>query len=231
MERNDCFFPIAVMDGTAPTALAGTAFQTAPGTMMTCRHVVDQDESVTLALHDLKTDEFLEFSRPTYDPSDRPMDLAIFASPLKRETPTVPFTRSETVRMGSSAWAAGYFRTSPIEYGLEPAFLSGRVSSVLTGLQTVHGGGELVLPFPIIEGFSGTPLMIEGNGTAGLAGVCHGSRQQRTVAEQVIDVERDGEKRSETTYRVVEFGLAFHVNAVAGFLRRVGIEKLAFAGF
>lgn len=229
MDRNDYFFPVAVMDGGRPKGLAGTAFVAAPGMMMTCRHVVDQPGE--LAIHDLKTDEFLRVPAPVIDPSERPLDLAVFESPLNRQTPPIGFTHSETVRMGSTAWAAGYFTRSSIEYQIEPAFMSGRVSSVTTCLQTHHGAAEVALPFPIIEGFSGTPLMIERGEAAGLAGVCHGSRQQRAVAERVIEVEEDEQKRSEITYRVVEFGLAFHVNSVAGFLRRVGIETLSFAGF
>lgn len=229
MDRNDFFFPVAVIDGGTPKGLAGTAFVAAPGMMMTCRHVVDQP--VELAVHDLKTDEFLPVPAPVLDPSERPLDLAVFESPLNRRTAPIAFTNSETVRMGSAAWAAGYFTRSPVEYQIEPAYLSGRVSSVMTGIQTHHGAAEVVLPFPIIEGFSGTPLMIEPGEAAGLAGVCHGSRQQRTVAEQVIEVEEDEQKRSETTYRVVEFGLAFHVNSVAGFLHRVGVETLNWAGF
>jgi hypothetical protein len=229
VDRNDYFFPVAVMDGATPNGLAGTAFVASPGMMMTCRHVVERP--VELAVHDLKTDEFFPVPAPVLDPSERPLDLAVFESPLSRETPPIGFTYSETVRMGSPAWAAGYFTRSPIRYEIEPAFLSGRASSVMTGLQTQHGAAEIVLPFPIIEGFSGTPLMIDQGERAGLAGVCHGSRQQRAVAEEVIEVEEDGQKRSQVTYRVVEFGLAFHVNSVAEFLRRVGIETLNWAGF
>jgi len=229
VDRNDYFFPIVAMVDDTPTALAGTGFVAAPRMMMTCRHVVDQ--AVDLAVHDLATDEFLPLPAPTLDPAKRPLDLAVFESPLKRETPPMKFTLSETVRMGSSVWAAGYFTTSPVAYEIEPAFLSGRVSSVLMGVQTHHGGAELVLPFPVLEGFSGTPLMIDGGPTPGVAGVCHGSRQQRAVAEQVVEITEGDEERKEITYRVVEFGLAFHVNSVAGFLGRVGVKNLAFAGF
>jgi hypothetical protein len=229
VNRDDYFFPVAVMDGDTPTALAGTAFLAAPGKMMSCRHVVDQP--IDLAVHDLGTDEFFPIGAPTLDPSERALDLAVFESPLKRDTPPVAFTPSETVRMGSHSWAAGYFTTSPIAYQIEPALLSGRVSSVLIGMQTRHGASELVLPFPIIEGFSGTPLMIETRRDGRARWRMPRQPQQRTVAEQVVDVTEGEQKRSEITYRVVEFGLAFHVNPVAGFLKRVGIENLTAAGF
>lgn len=133
--------------------------------------------------------------------------------------------------MGTNAWAAGYFTGSPIKYEIEPAFLSGRVSSVLTAPQTPHGAPEIVLPFAVIEGFSGTPLMIEQGDRVGLAGVCHGTRQQRAVAEQITEIDESGQQRTEVAYRVVEFGLALHVNAVAEFLQRVGIRTLNWAGF
>lgn len=229
MERNDYFFPVVEMRDDLPVGLAGTAFTVAPGTMMSCCHVVDRD--CDLAVHDLATDEFLPLGPITTDTQPRPLDLATFESPLTRKTPPMAFTSSETVRMGSPAWAAGYFSLSPIAYEIQPAFQSGRVASVLLGAQTPHGAAELVLPFPVIEGFSGTPLMIEQGSNTGVAGVCHGSRQQRAVAEQVIDVMDEDRTRTEITYRVVEFGLAFHVNPVAGFLTRVGITELAYAGF
>ena len=199
--------------------------------MMTCRHVVDRSQD--LAIHDLRTDEFLPIGRATFDPSTRPLDLAVFDSPLRRDTTPIPFAESPAVMTGSESWAAGYLVKSPIEYSIESAFLAGRVSSVLLGMQTPHGSAEVVVPFPVIEGFSGTPLMIQKGDAVGLAGVCHGSRQQRAVAEDVTDIDEDGVRREEVTYRVVEFGLAFHVNAVAGFLNRVGMgaTTLNWAGF
>lgn len=160
------------------------------------------------------------------------LDLALIPDPFEREVEPVPVTTSEAVSPGSTVFAYGWFSRSPVKYHIEGAFLSGNVFGVNLGSQTDSGHPDVVLPFPVIEGMSGAPLFLARAEGIGVVGVCYGSRQQRAVASEVIDVREDGkEDYSETTWRIVELGLALHINAVARFLSESGIKDLRWSGF
>lgn len=231
MDHRDHYFPVVSMGPEGPTGLLGTAFAIADGWMMSCRHVIDVQGDV--AVHDTRTDEFLPVRQVLTDDTPPMRDLAVFECLADRALPLIGFTQSSTVRMGTSAWASGYISLSPIEYRVRPAFFSGRVTSVLLAQQSEAQRAEVVLPFAVVEGLSGTPLMIDSadGKMSGIAGVCCASRQQRTVAQEITDTTKGGEEYSETLWRVVELGSALHVQEVGGFLSSVGHQTLTAAGF
>lgn len=237
MDRRDSFFPVVALDDSGePQGLLGTAFCPADGWLLSCHHVLGNGGRA-IGIHDLRADETEPVGEVRRDRDRRPMDLALIENPLERQIDPLPFVQGHVVRPGSNVFAYGYFTKSPVAYETEGAFMGGQVTGVLYGASTAHGRTEIVVPFPIIEGLSGTALLLAGTdpeattGAAGVTGVCHGSRQQRVVAEQYVEIRDGAEGRAETTYRVVEFGLAFHVQAVAGFLGRLGVNDLRWAGY
>jgi hypothetical protein len=230
VERGDYFFPIVTLDDQGEVyRLAGTAFSPARGVLLTCRHVIERNERV--AVQNLITDEVTEVEAVRYDPDGR-IDLALIECPFEQHPPTLPVVPTGVVRPGTNVWTYGYYQRSYSPYVIDGAFYGGRVASVHHASQTERGSSEILLPFPIVEGTSGAPLLVEPGQAAGPAttpgftGVCYGSRQQRVVAQEVADVQEGEVSRSETLYRVVEFGLAFHIQAVGGFLARVGVNEL-----
>jgi hypothetical protein len=86
-----------------------------------------------------------------------------------------------------------------------------------------NGFERIVLPFPVIEGLSGSPLLMTYNG-AKVAGVCFGSESSRVRAYEQSTVVRDGEVQIERTERIVEFGLAYPSGLVAQWLEDAGVQ-------
>lgn len=171
MDRRDYYFPVVAVDPDGePRGLAGTAFCPKPGWLLTCRHVLDQ-AGKTFAVHDTRTDEFFPLEEAIFDPSDRPLDLALVESPLTRHIPAIPTVTSEVVRPGISVFAYGYFSVSPVKYEIDGALLGGQVTGLHHGIQTAHGGAEVILPFAVVEGLSGAPLHIDGQSSMAITNV------------------------------------------------------------
>jgi hypothetical protein len=74
--------------------------------------------------------------------------------------------------------------------------------------------------FPIVEGLSGSPLRTAHHGSK-VVGVCFGSEAQRVVASEVLEYEDREVKLKETVNRIVEFGLAYRVEEILGFLAEI----------
>ncbi len=214
-----------------PIGLLGTAFCPAVGVLLTCAHVADGPPG-TVAIHDTLTDEIALIENVRLDPDQRGLDLALIDSPLERDLEPLIVVPSEVVRPGTETWTYGYFSTNPTKYEIQAGYFGGRVTTVQTGAETSHGSPDIVLQYPVVEGMSGAPLIVQSGESegqtrlGGVTGVCYASRAQRVVAQEVTDVVQGSDTRSETLWRVVEFGLAHHINPVAEFLARVGADDL-----
>ncbi len=118
--------------------------------------------------------------------------------------------------MGTSANLIGY-------YSGEQQFEVGSFKGTVVAVARQGGFQRLRLPYPVIEGCSGSPLITFHNGTKAV-GMAFGSESQRVQAYEVVDV-HDGETRyRETVHRIVEFGLAYHPSTIIAFLQSIGID-------
>jgi hypothetical protein len=221
MDTRQLFAPVVFLnnDGTA-RAHAGTAFAVTPnGGFLTCRHVVDQVDQdgavrptgvIDMAMPGAPV---IPVQNPVF-PSDVGIDLAFLPNAVRRDKPEyLPLMPADTILMGEEVMTFGYYSMSgllPVDFGL----FSGRVVSVKNAKD---GPARLTLPFPVIEGMSGSPIYTYNNGTK-VVGVCFGSESQRIAASEVVDVTEGEEHYRETVNRVVEFGLAHHPRVVIDFL-------------
>lgn len=93
----------------------------------------------------------------------------------------------------------------------------------------------MTLPFPVIEGLSGSPVTTFHNGTK-VVGVCFGSESQRVLASEILEFKEGNREVRETINRVVEFGLAYRVEVIQSLCVGLGIaptvssEAVASAG-
>jgi hypothetical protein len=204
-------------------AFLGTAFPVHPGgTFMTCRHVVDRqlEEGQSLALFESGTDRFIPISNILL-PAEH-IDLAVLPGAIPEKAEFLPMLFPNLVIIGESAFTFGYYTRAGTPMGLSRGYFSGHLVNIDAAAEF---GGEIMitLPFPVVEGLSGSPVLTYHNGPK-LIGVCIGSESHRVLASEVLEVEEGGGKFRETVHRIVEFGVAYHPTAILRALKDVGIK-------
>lgn len=192
-------------DATTPKFI-GSAFAIAPdGGLLTCRHVVDQqlDEDEFISVLDEQVGRRVRVEQITYPP-DAAVDAAFLPEALKRHKEEfLPLISPETVKVGEDVYSFGFFQSSD---GPEEGYFSGRI----VNFTKRRGLYSLTLPYPIVEGLSGSPVLTYHNGPK-VVGMAYGSRSTRILASEILELHDDGKHYEETVHRVVEFGLAYHV--------------------
>lgn len=194
--------------------------------MMTCRHVVDVEydrDSQQLALHDLQTGRFIKLPEPTYSPSAE-LDLALLPGVLPGKVEFFPMLLPHLIHIGESVYSFGYYVPGGERRTVTRGYFSGKIVNVEEDPNR-RKRGILTLPYPIIEGLSGSPVLTYHNGPK-LVGVAFGSQSQRILAAEVLEVEEGHTKFRETVHRVIEFGLAYHPSVLIEFLTSVGINHV-----
>ncbi len=218
---DDFFFRLYDLSGDVERFL-GSAFPVTPrGDVVTCRHVLDGRTDLTgLYIHDNKTEWRIGLKEVIY-PSDPDLDLAFIPNALgKPLRPALPILPPKSLAAGVEVFAFGSFQIKggPIEQG----YFSGRIVN-LTKSGDEPPTWSVTLPFPVIEGMSGSPILAECNGPK-VVGVARGNRETRVLASEIVEYSDDKERYRETVNRIVEFGLAYHCHALVQFLSEIGAE-------
>ncbi len=107
---------------------------------------------------------------------------------------------------------------------IEQGYFAGRIVNFFRSDSTPPVW-SLTLPYPMIEGFSGSPILTDFNGPK-VAGLGYGNRITRVLASEVVEVQDGLDSFRETINRVVEFGLAYHCDELLTFL-----DELALRGY
>ncbi|MDP8928289.1 MAG: serine protease [Actinomycetota bacterium] len=137
-------------------------------------------------------------------PSDPTLDVAFLPNALKRtKAEFLPLLQPSLLNVGEDVYSFGYFLAG-VE--VEEGYFSGRIVNFTRS----KGRYSLTLPFPVIEGLSGSPLLTYHNGPK-VVGLAYGSRSSRILASEVIEVDQGSQRFKETVNRIIEFGLAYHV--------------------
>ena len=226
MDPNKFIYPIfwGDLDATRLT-LRGNAFAVAPdGGLLTCRHVVDVelsgDESVLFVL-DLETGQPVPLEKSVYS-GDTNVDLAFLPNALgRKKAEFLPLVTPDILKMGNKLFTFGYYAIGGSVEDLTVSYLRGHIVNMFES--PTHGGRTITLPFPVVEGLSGSPVLMQCCGVKAV-GVCYGSQEQRIVASEVQEVEEGGVPFKERILRIIEFGLAYHPTAVISFLEELGVE-------
>jgi hypothetical protein len=225
MDPRRFFHPVHKLgvDGE-PSHFLGTAFPVHPnGTLLTCRHVVDvrlgTDEA--LAVYDYFTESYYPLGTPRL--SSTAVDLALLVDAIPGKAEFFPILFPNKIHIGEEVYSFGYYSrhgTTEVTRG----YFAGRIANIE---ETSRFAAQpiLTLPYPIIEGLSGSPVLTYHNGPK-LLGVCIGSESHRVLAAEVSDVTDGALRFKETIHRITEFGIAYHAAAVIRFLAETGLQQL-----
>jgi hypothetical protein len=218
MEINKFFFRLYAIDQQGVADFLGTSFPVTPdGGLLTCRHVADIDrERFRLAVHDNETSQrcFLEDIR---FPSTEELDMAFLprALPGTRRSFFPILTPSKLIT-GEDVYSYGFFALAGDDRLVEQGYFSGRIVN-FTKSTSSPPVWSLTLPFPVLEGMSGSPVLTYHNGPK-VVGLAFGNRSTRILASEILAYEDANERFTETVHRLVEFGLAYHCNEIVRFL-------------
>ena len=205
----------------------GTAFPVSPdGGMLTCRHVVDVDhdpQTHRLGIRDAERGVFA-FWDDTLFSSDDGLDLAFVPNALGHSKEEFfPILTPEILRTGSDVYTFGFFQPTGGDGTATQAYLSGAVVNMFS-VDADRGIHSLLLPYAIIEGMSGSPVLTYYYGPK-VVGLATGNRTQRVVAHEVMDYKDTQREYKETINRVIEFGVAYHAATLVNFLQEIGISE------
>ena len=202
-------------------AFIGSAFTAAPdGGLLTCRHVVDIElkEGEQIAVLDNELGRLVPISS-IFFPSDSSIDLAFLPNALQRHKPEFfPILSSPILKIGEDVYSFGFFAIGGSLIDIEQGYFSGKIVNFFK-----LGGSSysFMLPFPIIEGMSGSPVLTYHNGPK-VVGLVYGNRSSRILASEIFEYKDTQKEFKETIHRIVEFGVAYHCATLIQFLLEVG---------
>jgi hypothetical protein len=216
MDPRHFLFPVvALNDQDEPEWLCGNSFPiTEDGGLITCRHVVSKPDA-RLAIIDRLGDLRVLLIEDVIYPKDDSLDLAFLPRALDRPSKRFPLLPAPDFLVGASIHTYGFYSQSGRVDALYDGYFAGNVVRFYT-----DNYSRAVRSFPVIEGLSGSPVMLYHNGTKA-TGICYGSEQQRVLAAEIMDSHEGDAHYRETVNRVVEFGLALRSEVIASFAAEI----------
>lgn len=205
----------------------GTAFPVAPdGGLLTCRHVVDVDyDPVThrRGIYDPERGIFVLMADPIYSNADH-LDMAFVPNALQQsKAEFFPILTPAALNIGEDVYSFGFFKPNGGDGTATQAYLSGRIVNMFN-VDADRGIHSMLLPYAVIEGMSGSPVLTYHNGPK-VVGMTIGNQMQRVVAHEVMDYQGTEREYKETINRIVEFGVAYHAATLISFLQEIGVSQ------
>ena len=220
---NSVVFEIVSTDSSegSPRFL-GTAFPVAPnGGLLTCRHVVSDDDGVreNLAVSDKETGQIVPIGHVALSKDPR-MDIAFIPNALKRKKKDFfPILKPDSILIGDNVFSIGYYvADSASTFG----YFKGNIVNISEETWRFQLT-SLSLSYAIIEGLSGSPVITYHNGPKVL-GLCYGNVQSRISAHEILEYRDKEIQYQETVTRIVELGQAHHANILIGFLEEIDAQ-------
>jgi hypothetical protein len=227
MDSNLFFYRLYKMDASGrPIAFLGNAFPIeVNGGLVTCRHVLEismaPGEYIAVFDNEFNTYTRLEDIRL---PSEPDLDLAFLPYALQRDKKEFfPLLTPQQLTMGEDIYSFGYFAIGGSGVGnVERGYFGGRIVNIVSDRAD---RATITLPFPVLEGLSGSPILTYHNGPK-VVGMAIGSRSSRILAAEIVDVEEGDVRLREITNRIVEFGVGYHAVVLIEGLLRLGANQL-----
>ena len=97
---------------------------------------------------------------------------------------------------------------------VESGYFGGKIVNFF---QNTDRQALFTLPYPVIEGMSGSPFMTYHTGLK-VVGIATGNRSTRILAAETFEYKDERLEFKETVNRIVEFGTAMHCAAIQHFL-------------
>jgi trypsin-like peptidase len=214
-----------VGQGLPAPRFLGTSFPVAPdGSLLTCRHVVDIQvpEGQSIAVLDAEASKFSPIGVPVYSP-DTAIDLAYLRNALARgKAEFFPILSPPVLMVGFDIYSFGFFAIGGAASTVESGYFAGKIVNFFDH-DVAPDKAKVTLPFPVLEGMSGSPVLTYHNGPK-LVGIAIGNRNSRILASEVIEYKDERVELRETVNRIVEYGVAYHCSAVVQFLVRIGVQ-------
>lgn len=161
MEISHFFYKLYLVgqDLSAPRFL-GTSFPVAPnGGLLTCRHVVDIQvgRGQSIAVLD-ETSRFSPIGPPVYSP-DSSVDLAYLPDVLGREKAEFfPILPPPVLKVGFDIYSFGFFAIGGGASTVESGYFAGKIVNFFD-CELAPDKAKITLPFPVLEGMSGSPVL------------------------------------------------------------------------
>jgi hypothetical protein len=209
-------------------AFIGSAFTVAPnGGLLTCRHVIDIQlkDNERIAVFDSEAGRLVTISNIIF-PSNNRIDLAFIPNAFQRTKPEFfPILSPAILKIGESVYSFGFFAIGGGSAEIEQGYFSG---DIVNFFQSEANTNSFVLPFPIIEGMSGSPVLTYHNGPK-VVGLAYGNRSSRILASEIFEYKDTHKEFKETVHRIVEFGVAYHCATIIEFLTEVSASEFIVA--
>ena len=225
MEIRPFFFQVIALDKRGEVeAFRGTAFPVTPaGGLLTCRHVVASPPAAggRLVLADCNGTVVRDPIGEIRCMDSEQLDLAFIAGNAGRaDRAFLPILTPSALLVGEGVFSHGFYEPVGREAaGIRTGYFSGKI----IGFTTERGGPSLTLPYAVLEGMSGSPVMTYHNGHK-VVGVGYGNNASRILAHEVHEVEDGTNTFKETIHRIVEFGAAYHAGTIVAFLDAIGAK-------
>jgi hypothetical protein len=214
-----------------PIQYLGSAFPIVPnGGFLTCKHVVDLEMQPAqhLGIYDNEEKCYKRITEVIRFSQNNHIDLAYIPNALQRaKNHYLPILQPNKILIGEDCYTFGHYTVIGDDLDVHRGYFSGKIINIFND-KSKGGLGSLALPFPVIEGLSGSPLLTYHSGVK-LVGVCHGNQAHRKIISEVIEYEDATRLFRESVNRIVEFGLAFHPLVIIGFLAELGIAGFTIA--
>lgn len=224
MIKAKLFYRIFKAIDNRPSYFLGTAFPVEPnGGFLTCRHVVDVElgDGEYLAIFDEERQQLVEISGVKF-PSDNTLDIAYIPNALQTQKEEhIPLLNPIDLKVGEDIYAFGYFNEHENHVTTQDAYFGGKIVNFTHAPSGQHAA--ISLPFAIIEGMSGSPILTYHNGVK-VVGMAIGSKSARVVASEAIEYQDEKLQYKETINRIIEFGVAYHVDTLINTFEELGIS-------
>ncbi|MFZ2126432.1 MAG: serine protease [Candidatus Microsaccharimonas sp.] len=226
MIKSKFFYRLYKAAGQKPSYYLGTAFPIAPGgTLMTCRHVVDVsfEKDEYLAVFDEESKKLFPVGEVNY-PKDPNLDIAILPNAFNdKRKEYIPFLSPYDLKVGEDVYSMGFFNEHENNVTTQDGYFGGKIVNFRNAIHSEHAA--LTLPFAIIEGLSGSPILTYHNGVK-VVGMAIGSKSARVVASEVIEYEDEKLQLKETISRIIEFGIAYHVDTLINATKEMKVKNV-----
>jgi len=225
MEISRFFYKLFLIDGAErPTNFLGSAFPVTPnGGLLTCRHVVNVSvpQGHAIAVFDSERSKLTPiFSAQVY-PTNPKIDLAFLPNALGRnKLEFFPLLSPPVLKIGEDIYSFGFFAIGGGVNSVEQGYFAGKIVNFFNHERSIEAA-SLTLPFAVLEGMSGSPVLTYHNGPK-VVGIAIGNRSSRILASEIIEYKDERTEFRESVNRIVEFGVAYHCGAIVQFLNQAG---------
>jgi len=222
MDPSRFFYQVFSERGGSTPVFCGSAFAVAAdGGLLTCRHVVlnATEDGAKLLILDNETGSLATPESPPIL-SDRPYaDLAFIPNALGRtKSEYLPILSPRKLLVGEDVYTYGHFAIGGGHANIEVGYFGGKIVNFF---QTESAGSAMItLPFAVIEGLSGSPVLTFHNGPK-VVGIATGNRISRILAAETMKYADGTKEFHETINRIVEFGTGMHCASIVEFLSSI----------